>query len=369
MASQVPPDGPGRGISQLYPTAPVSSMKSQAPPADAPARGVSQLYPSGNPSQVQILGAPSKVPSAAPRQSHHPSVRPFHAATLRAPSQSPPHHPSTRPSHAATLRAPTQSPSHHPSITPSHAAALRIASQAPHSYTSARGISQYTTAVSKKSGREPSAIPIMSMSTNVGATELKRDASINYYRQPTIILQSPSDQNTQYQRDTVTFIPRQSAQPTLLQRDHSKIPPAISAIMEARITPIIGPSKKFENLPSARSILHSKIDIQMASRQSTINELQGAERAAQDEWALGKLGKLNTGCPQNYGWSRRGDGYLCDGGSHYITDKLLCEGMGGLFVVKDKNDWQNRSEGVYYWAGKNEQGKNLFKKIKSPEFG
>lgn len=348
MATQAPPgDAPARGVSQLYPNALVPSMESQAPPGDAPARGVSQLYPSDNqPPHVSTIRAPSKTPSSVTTgQSRQPSVRP---------SQTPYSQATVRPSHAATLRGASQAPSHQPSVRPSHAATLRGPSQAP-----TRGASQHHTTSSQIPGCEPSMRP------NHGATELRRDVS----RQPTIVLQPPSNHPTLLQRDSQSTTRQPVAQPTLLQRDQSRMPSAMPAIKEATITPVIGPSKKFENLPSVRSILNSPADIQMASRQPTINQLQGAEREAQEEWAEDKLSKLDTGCPQNYGWSRRGDGYLCDGGSHYITDALLAEGMGGLFAVKNKHDWQNRSQGPYYLVGKNEEGKNLFQKIDDPKMG
>ncbi|KAI9640399.1 hypothetical protein NHQ30_011144 [Ciborinia camelliae] len=350
MASQAPPNGPGRGISQLYPTASVLGTTSKAPSADAHSSGVSQVDPSSSPYHAQTLRSPSKAPSAAPSQLHNPSVRP---------SQSPSHHLLARPSHAATLRG---------------------RSQAAPVHTLNRGASQYSTVLQTQTHGP-------SIRANDNVTELRRDAPSNYQasRQPAIVLQSPTNdrtllqrdaatinqrqsaQHTLLQRDTPTVNRHQSAQHTLLQRDKSKMPSAMSAIKEASVTPIIGPSKKFENAPSVRSILHSPKDIQMASRQSTINELQGPEREAQEAWALGKLGKLDTGCPQNYGWSRRDDGYICEGGSHYITDVLLTEGMGGMFAVKNKHDWKNRSEGPYYWVGKNDQGKNLFMKIVPPE--
>ncbi|KAB8298899.1 hypothetical protein EYC80_001057 [Monilinia laxa] len=363
MASQAPPSGPGRGISQLYPTASVPGMKSQTSPADAPTHGASQLYPSTS-SRSQAPRASSKAPSVAPSPPHHPSVRSPQAATISSPLNQP----------SARL---SEAPYHQPTVRISHAVTLRGQSQVPPAHVSSRSpmASQYATASSQVPGREPS------RRTNTGATELRRDATAKQQSllPPTIALSPPTDAKTLLQRDHDTTSQRPSANhtllrrdqsnthQTLLQRDRSKMPFVMTAIKEASVAPIIGPSKKFQNAPSVRSILHSPNDIKMASCQATITQLQGPERKAQEEWALGKLGKLNTGCPQNYGWSRRGDGYICDGGSHYITDLLLTEGMGGMYVVKDKHDWQNRTEGPYYWAGRNEQGKNLFMKVASPE--
>ncbi|TGO52338.1 hypothetical protein BCON_0143g00200 [Botryotinia convoluta] len=345
MASEAPPTGPGRGVSQLYPTASVVGRESQAPSAYASARSVSQLHSPTSRSLSQAPKALSKAPSSTGQnQSHRPPVKPSQAPTITGPTQTTYTQPTIRPSHAATLRGASQAPSHQPSMRPLHAATLRGLSQAPSSYTPSRGTINYTATSPQTLGRGTSLKPLD------GTTELQRDVS----RQPTIMLQSPSNRQTFLQRDPSI------SQPTLLNRDQSQMSSSMSTIKEVSISP----SKKLENISSIRSILHTPTDIQMASRQPTINNMKGAEREEQESWALGKLGKLNTGCPQDYGWSRRSDGYICDGGSHYITDLLLAEGMGGMFVVKNKHEWQDRSQGPYYWVGKNAEGKNLFSKNK-----
>lgn len=345
MASEAPPTGPGRGVSQLYPTASVKGRKSHPPSASVFARSASQLHPSASRSPSQAPKPLSKVPSSTGQsQSRRPSVNPSQAPNITGPTQTTYTQPTIRPSHAATLRGASQAPSHQTSTRPSHAATLRGQSQAPSSYAPSRGTINYTATSPHTLGRGPSLKPLD------GTTELQRDVS----RQPTIMLQSPSNRQTFLQRDPSI------SQPTLLNRDQSKMPSSMSTIKEVSVAP----SKKIENMSSVRSILRTSNDIQMASRQPTINNMKGAEREEQESWALGKLGKLNTGCPQNYGWSRRSDGYICDGGSHYITDLLLAEGMGGMFVVKNKHEWQDRSQGPYYWVGKNAEGKNLFSKNK-----
>ncbi|TEY47306.1 hypothetical protein BOTCAL_0308g00140 [Botryotinia calthae] len=345
MASEAPPAFPGRGVSQLYPAASVAGRESHTPSTRASTRGVSQIHPSTSRSPTQSSKALSNSPSSTGQNhSHHPSVKSSQTPTITGPSQTTNTQPTLRPSQAATLRGASQNPSHQPSIRPSHAATLRGPSQGPSSYTPSRGIIKYTATFPDTLGRGSCLKPFD------GATELQRDIS----RQPTIILQSPSNRQTFLQRDPSV------SQPTLLNRDQSRMASSMSTIKEVSITP----SKQFENMPSVRSILNTPIDIKIASRQPTINNMKGAERAEQESWALGKLGKLDTGCPQNYGWSRRSDGYICDGGSHYITDLLLAEGMGGMFVVKNKHEWQDRSQGPYYWVGKNAEGKNLFSKNK-----
>ncbi|KAF7896735.1 uncharacterized protein EAF01_009138 [Botrytis porri] len=345
MASEAPPTGPGRGVSQLYPTASVAGRESQAPSASASTRSVSPLHPSPSRSPSQAPKALSKAPSSTGQiQSHRPTMRPSQAPSIEGSSQATYTQPTIRPSHAATLRAASQAPSHQTSMRPSHAANLRGQSKAPSSYTASRSPINYTATSPQTLGRGPSLKPFDS------TTELQRDVS----RQPTIMLQTPSNRQTYLQRDPSI------SQPTLLNRDQSQMLSSMTTIKEVSI----GPSKAPENISSTRSILHTPLDIQMASRQPTINNMKGAEREEQESWALGKLVKLSTGCPQNYGWSRRSDGYICDGGSHYITDLLLAEGLGGMFVMKNKHEWQDRSQGPYYWVGKNAEGKNLFSKNK-----
>ncbi|CCD56760.1 hypothetical protein BofuT4_P140220.1 [Botrytis cinerea T4] len=345
MTSEAPPTGPGRGVSQLYPTASVTGREAHTPSAHASTRSINQLHPSTSRSPSQFFKALSKSPSSTSQnQSHHPSVKPSQTPTITGPSQTTYTQPTLRPSHAATLRGASQNPSLQPFIRPSHAATLRGLSKAPSSYIPSRDTIKYTATSPDTLGHGSSLKPFD------GATELKRDVS----RQPTIMLQSPSNRQTFLQRDSSI------SQPTLLNRDQSRMASSMSTIKEASISP----SKQIESMPSIRSILNTPMDIKMASRQPTINNMKGAERAEQESWALGKLGKLDTGCPQNYGWSRRSDGYICDGGSHYITDVLLAEGMGGMFAVKNKHEWQDRSQGPYYWVGKNAEGKNLFSKNK-----
>ncbi|EDN99891.1 predicted protein [Sclerotinia sclerotiorum 1980 UF-70] len=295
MSSQPPPNGPGRGVSQLYPTPPVLGMVSQAPPADTPAHDVSQLYASTSTSHAQTLKTPSKAPSAtASSQSRQLAVRasqvqpqqasvrvsqaPYnqatarasHAATLRGASKAPSHQPSVKPSHAATLRGPSQAPPHQPSIKPSHAAALRGPSQAPLPQTSTRVASQYHTTSSRMPNGQAS------ISANNGATELRHDVS----QLPTIMLQAPFDHKTLIQRDTTLI-----AQPTLLQRDASKMPFSTPTIKEASKAPTITPSQKFQNLSSVRSILHLPVDIQMG--QSTKHDQRNERTRAQSSRTSG----------------------------------------------------------------------------------
>ncbi|RDL32025.1 uncharacterized protein BP5553_09427 [Venustampulla echinocandica] len=73
-------------------------------------------------------------------------------------------------------------------------------------------------------------------------------------------------------------------------------------------------------------------DIEMASRQTRIESLPPHERKEQDEWVQSKLNLHSHVCPVGFLWDRIDGGYICQGGSHRVTDELLADGRGGLYV-------------------------------------
>jgi hypothetical protein len=101
----------------------------------------------------------------------------------------------------------------------------------------------------------------------------------------------------------------------------------------------------------------------MASRQTKINELDSASRKEQDAWARSKIGEMPDVCPQKFAYQRRGNGYVCGGGSHFMTDELIAEGMGGMYAIKGAGDWENRSDGPYYLARKDDDGTLWFQNL------
>jgi hypothetical protein len=83
----------------------------------------------------------------------------------------------------------------------------------------------------------------------------------------------------------------------------------------------------------AKSVLADPNDQRMASRQTRYSSMAPAEQRAQNAWAQGII--MGTGvCPQDFGWQRvEPHGYQCLGKHHLITDELLAQGRGGLWLV------------------------------------
>lgn len=74
-------------------------------------------------------------------------------------------------------------------------------------------------------------------------------------------------------------------------------------------------------------------DIKMASRQTRIESLPPHERQEKDKWAQDKLRSSSALCPQGFLWDRIDGGYICQGGTHRVSDELLAEGKGGIYRV------------------------------------
>jgi hypothetical protein len=97
--------------------------------------------------------------------------------------------------------------------------------------------------------------------------------------------------------------------------------------------------------PTAKSILVTPEDIQMASRQTRIESLPPKDRQTQERWAQGMIKRAGV-CPEHYAWRRMSGGYQCEGGGHGITDELLAEGKGGMMAHRTRQ-W-GVSDGPYY---------------------
>ena len=82
-------------------------------------------------------------------------------------------------------------------------------------------------------------------------------------------------------------------------------------------------------------------DVSRASRQKDYAHMPPAEKKKQDEWLKKNLfPKMNTGCPAGFDWERIVDkwggpsgGYVCTAGSHIITDAMIAEGKGGMWLA------------------------------------
>jgi len=84
----------------------------------------------------------------------------------------------------------------------------------------------------------------------------------------------------------------------------------------------------------ARSVFKDSSDARMASRQTHFASLTPKEQTRQNMWAQTMIQRINP-CPQGYEWNRidAPSGYHCIGRNHFISDELLAEGKGGIFVV------------------------------------
>ncbi|TAQ90960.1 hypothetical protein B7494_g735 [Chlorociboria aeruginascens] len=109
---------------------------------------------------------------------------------------------------------------------------------------------------------------------------------------------------------------------------------------------------------SAKSILTDPEDIRMASRQTRFATLKPEEKKEQDRWAQRKI-KQSGCCPAGFDWDRRPNGYQCNGGYHYMSDKLLAEGKGGVYQLTNSYDLES-GDGPWYAAA---DGTGEFEKV------
>lgn len=87
----------------------------------------------------------------------------------------------------------------------------------------------------------------------------------------------------------------------------------------------------------ATTTLTTPHDEDMAKRQTKYASLAPQQKVEQDQWAHHQL-QMNAGsCPAGFYWNRTDDcgglnGYLCRGGSHFVTDELLAEGRRRFYI-------------------------------------
>jgi hypothetical protein len=103
---------------------------------------------------------------------------------------------------------------------------------------------------------------------------------------------------------------------------------------------------RFMAPPTARSILVTPEGISMAARQTQYKSLAPSEQARQELWAQSKV-KITGSCPEGFDWERIDDAYHCHGGHHLISDELLAEGKGGVYLLLDSRYTHDRL-GPYY---------------------
>lgn len=102
--------------------------------------------------------------------------------------------------------------------------------------------------------------------------------------------------------------------------------------------------------PSVKSVSNNPEDERMASRQSMYTSLRGRDLDEQKKW-VSKTLAMNEVCPASYGWVRMDEGYKCKGGHHLITDELIAENKGGIYVTVVGERW-----GPYYASNENTKG-------------
>jgi hypothetical protein len=102
-------------------------------------------------------------------------------------------------------------------------------------------------------------------------------------------------------------------------------------------------------------------DIEMASRQTKIESLSRSDREQQEKWAQSKLSSNTGACLDGFGWQRKTicqdnipggfKGYICKGGAHFVTDKLLVKGNGKCYLIVVMAHDPSRTSGYETWFG------------------
>ncbi|KAF8847327.1 hypothetical protein BDZ45DRAFT_560441, partial [Acephala macrosclerotiorum] len=113
------------------------------------------------------------------------------------------------------------------------------------------------------------------------------------------------------------------------------------------------PSARSRAPTAVKSIFKNARDAEMGARQTMINTLSLDERKEQEKWAMNHL-KLTVACPDAFTWKRIDKGYHCNGEHHLITDEILAEGKGGVFLIG--GDLEEERWGPYYASNEKTEG-------------
>ncbi|KAH6664950.1 hypothetical protein B0J14DRAFT_607026 [Halenospora varia] len=100
----------------------------------------------------------------------------------------------------------------------------------------------------------------------------------------------------------------------------------------------------------AKSFLTTRHDQHMASRQTKIKSMREDERKEQEKWAQSYMARIGI-CPEGFDWKAVdifGRGYRCDGGHHIMTNDIIAEGQGGVYLWVDPEDSPEDIYGPYY---------------------
>ena len=162
--------------------------------------------------------------------------------------------------------------------------------------------------------------------------------------------------------------------PSLNNRTGSNVEPSPNRTLGTQVQGLV-PASKYErehggqsypahsslvSSPPAHvlSIFENAQDREMASRQTQIASMRPEQRKEQNNWAQKVIRKARietSACPSDYKWQRieAPPGYQCEKGGHLVSDELIAEGKGGIFVVPGGKRDRRKTDvlwGPYYQA-------------------
>jgi hypothetical protein len=204
---------------------------------------------------------------------------------------------------------------------------------------------------------------------------IREDVEENFSKHPTVLgskVKSSAAKTiydaTQLHRDG-TMAPKSSAS-TQLARDGTRAPTIVKSFAPSTSTKLnrddktVKPDDSVFNIPS---ILKTKEDIVMASRQTKYDTMSQAQKTKQDTWVKTKLKDIKP-CPDGYEWSRHDGGYMCSKGGHAITDEMWEEGKGAIAAMPEgkRGEWELKEGPYYFIDGGRRYQKRAFKGVATP---
>ncbi|KAI9048010.1 hypothetical protein LZ554_007808 [Drepanopeziza brunnea f. sp. 'monogermtubi'] len=136
---------------------------------------------------------------------------------------------------------------------------------------------------------------------------------------------------------TATAKPNPRRQETIDEDDEDVPEPDWSTFTD--ITHRVSPETPCEEVrtapPGAKSVLPKTENAEVAAaRQLSAARTTAPKERTEQERRAAKMIATIASCPANLGWHRvsRSGGYRCASGAHFVTDRLLAEGRGGLYL-------------------------------------
>ena len=85
----------------------------------------------------------------------------------------------------------------------------------------------------------------------------------------------------------------------------------------------VGTSKVIEAIQTVELSEHASLSLlKLVLHDDAEEDQQELEQEKLEEKRLNKLRTMGV-CPMGYHWAREGNGYRCEGGSHFVTDNEL----------------------------------------------